>query len=192
MNRTLVGALLIGAALVGAAESRAESRPLPRIGVMTDVGVPDGATLSLVFRPVAPVRVSVGASHNLVGPGVRAGITIAPIPAFVSPTLSLSAGHFAERDANPVARMVTGDPTYSSPSLERFGYDFADAHVGLSFGRRRASFYIDGGVTRIVGNVHDLAAPSGADAMASISYTEDPTVTITTLSARIGLVVYIP
>jgi hypothetical protein len=189
---TLAAAALAGVMIAGAGESRAESRPLPRIGVMTDVGVPDGATLSLVFRPVAPLRVSVGASHNLVGPGVRAGITFAPVPWWISPTLSVSAGHFAERDANPVARMVTGDATYSSPALERFGYDYADAHVGLAFGRRRATFYIDGGVTRIVGKVRDLAADADGDAMASVSYTEDPAVTITTVSARVGVVVYLP
>jgi hypothetical protein len=187
-----LAALSAAVAAATTAGSALASPRLPRIGLMTDVGVPDGATLSLVYRPVAPLRVSLGASHNLVGPGVRAGITFAPVPWWISPTLSVSAGHFAERDANGVARMVTGDPTYSSPSLERFGYDYAEAHVGLALGRRHATFYVDGGVSRIAGNVHDLAAAASGDAMASVSYTEDPRVTVTTLSARVGLVVYIP
>jgi hypothetical protein len=195
-RRALVGAAVIGAGLLGASAAHASPR-MPAIGVMTDVGVPDGATVSLVYRPVAPLRVSVGASHNLVGPGVRAGITLAPVPFWVSPTWSLSVGHFAERDANPVARMVTGDATYSSPALEQFGYNYAEAHVGLAFGRRRASFYLDGGVARVVGNVRNLAALGAGsepdeDDLTSVSYTEDPSVTVTTLSARVGLVIYIP
>lgn len=175
--------------LLPTAGDAAASPGMARVGVMTDVGVPDGATMSLVYRPVAPVRVSVGASHNLVGPGVRAGITLVPVSAWVSPTLSLSAGHFAERDANPVARMVTGDPTYSSKSLEQFGYDYAEAHVGLAFGRRSATFYIDGGVSRVVGKIRNLGEDTE---MASVTYTEDPTFTLTTLSARVGFIVYIP
>lgn len=188
----LVRATVLGAVLAVGGAAHASPK-VPSVGVMTDVGVPDGATVSLVYRPVSPVRVSLGASHNLVGPGVRAGITLVPVRAWVSPTLSLSAGHFAERDANPVARMVTGDSTYSSPALERFGYDYADAHVGLAFGRRHATFYVDGGVSRVVGNVRNLAAiTEPTDDMASVSYTEDPAVTINTLSARVGLVIYIP
>ena len=165
-----------------------------RVGLMTDVGVPDGATLSLVVRPIAPLRVHVGASHNLVGPGVRAGLTLAPIPWWCSPTLSASAGYFPERDANGVARMISGDPTYSSPLLERFGYAYVEAHAGFAFGRRHATLYVEGGLARVVGNVRNLAelATGDADAMASVSYIEDPNVTVTTVSARIGLVIYIP
>jgi hypothetical protein len=189
----LVRATVMGALLASGAAAAHASPKVPSVGLMTDVGVPDGATLSLVYRPVSPVRVSLGASHNLVGPGVRAGVTFVPVAAWISPTLSLSAGHFAERDANAVARMVTGDDTYSSPALERFGYDYADAHVGLAFGRRHATFYIDGGVSRVVGNVRNLAAiTEPTDDMASVSYTQDPAVTINTLSARVGLVIYIP
>jgi hypothetical protein len=158
-------------------------------GVMTDVGVPDGATISVVYRPISPVRVSIGASHNYVGPGVRAGITLTPIPWWLSPTLSVSAGHFAERDANPLARMIIGDDSFSSEPLEQVGYDYADAHLGLAFGRRRATFYIDGGVSRIVGNVRNLGAEGE---MVSVTYTEDPTITLATLSARVGFIIYIP
>jgi hypothetical protein len=187
--RTAASLALILAASAGSAGASPE---LPRVGLMTDVGVPDGATLSLVYRPVAPLRVSLGASHNLVGPGVRAGLTFAPVPWWISPTLSVSAGHFAERDANAVARMVTGDASFSSPSLERFGYDYAEAHLGLAFGRRHATFYVDGGVSRVVGNVRNLAEVASGDAMSSVSYTEDPAMRVTTVSARIGLVVYLP
>jgi hypothetical protein len=42
----------------------------PRIGAMADVGVPDGATVSIVYRPI---RAHAGISHNLISLGERAG-----------------------------------------------------------------------------------------------------------------------
>src|SRR6185436_7926376 len=43
-----------------------------RFGVMADAGAPDGATASLVLRPIRMVRLHVGGSYNMISPGVRA------------------------------------------------------------------------------------------------------------------------
>ena len=74
------------------------------------------------------------------------------------------------------------------------GYDYADAHLGLELGRRRVTFYLHGGLTRVTGHVRNLdQTTGGADGSGdvSVSFTRDPSVTLTTLSARLGLVVYI-
>src|SRR5580704_8838962 len=46
----------------------------PRIGVALDVGVPDGATASLVYRPLRALRVEAGLSHNLISLGGRGSV----------------------------------------------------------------------------------------------------------------------
>src|ERR1043165_7845943 len=84
---------------------------LPRFGMMTDVGVPDGATASIVVRPLRPLRLNVGVAHNLVAPGVRGGITYIPFGTWFAPTLAVDYGHFAEGNANPAIQMISGDPT---------------------------------------------------------------------------------
>src|SRR5262245_58001278 len=128
MERALPG-LAIAAAIVGAATPASAG---PRIGLMADVGVPDGAVASFAICPITPVRMHIGLMHNLVSQGMRAGITYIPFASSaVSPTVSLAYGHYPEGDANPVMAYVLGDPSYSSPLLERLSYDFADAHIGV-------------------------------------------------------------
>lgn len=193
MTRIALAAAVLVLALV-APVARAAAEPLPRIGVMADVGLPDGGTAALVVRPLALVRLSAGVSHNLIGPGLRGAVTLVPLPTWITPTLSVSYGHYFERDATSTARSVSGDPMLSSPALEKVGYDYADAHLGLELGRRRVTFYLHGGLTRMTGHVRNLDQTTGAadgSGDVSVSFTRDPAVTLTTLSARLGLVVYI-
>ncbi|MEZ4365541.1 MAG: hypothetical protein R2939_04535 [Kofleriaceae bacterium] len=159
-----------------------------RVGAQLDVGVPDGATAALVVRPARPLRLHVGASHNLVSTGVRVGATWVPLSAWVSPTVSVSYGHLPEGDATPLARMIAGDPALSSSALERVGYDHASAHVGLEFGRARATFYLHAGVTRVTGSLRGLGTAFGDDAM--VTFEEDPRYQLWTVAARVGLIVY--
>lgn len=184
MRRAVAMLGAIGALAAG--EARAESK----VGVMIDAGVPDGGTAALVLRPVTRVRLSGGVSHNGVGPGVRAGATVAALTGWFTPTVSATYGRFFERDANPMARLVLGDPEMSEPALERFGYQYGDAHVGLEMGRERVTFYVHAGMTRVQTTLHEVDE-AGTEEEASVTFTEDPSVTVTTVSARIGLVVYL-
>jgi len=191
MRKTAMGALMVVLAATGVATADS----LPKVGVMADVGLPDGGTAALVFRPVSLVRLSGGVSHNGIGPGVRAGVTLIPLSSWITPTLSATYGHYFERDANPVARMLSGDGELSSPALEHVGYDYGDAHLGLELGRKRVTFYLHAGVTRVQTHARDLdaAAAAGADGSSdvTVTFTQDPSVTLTTLSARLGFVVYL-
>src|SRR3954465_15242351 len=72
------------------------------VGLMTDVGLPDGGTASLVVRPIRALRVEAGVAHDVVGPGVRGGVTWIPLSSWATPVLSVGYGRFFERDANPI------------------------------------------------------------------------------------------
>ena len=145
-----------------------------------------------MFRPVALIRLHAGASHNAVSYGARGGITLVPLRTWLSPTLSLDYGMFSEGNANPVVQMVTGDGSFSSSVLERFGYRYANAHVGLEFGRERATFYLHAGLSYVTGTLHGLSEATRDDGMSSttITFSEDPTFTTTTLSARVGVILF--
>jgi hypothetical protein len=165
------------------------------LGVMAGVGVPDGGTVGLAWRPVHALRLEASFADNYVSPGYRGGVTYIPARSWATPTLGIAYGHFAERDANPAVRMVTGDPTFDSAMLDRFGYDYATARVGLEFGRKPVSFYLHAGVTRITAQVHDLAAASNASAqqsgsMVSVSST-DASVVLWAPTVDLGFVVYL-
>jgi len=171
-----------GLALVA---SPAAADSVRTFGVMADVGVPDGATASLVVRPISAVRLSAGVGYNGISHSARVGVTLAPVPYWISPTLSVDYGRYPEGDANPLAQRISGDETFESQLLERVGYDFADAHVGFVLGRKRASFYIQGGMSRTSGTLHP------GDTMSSVTFTEDPRLVVWSVSAKLGLVVYI-
>lgn len=165
----------------------------PTFGVTTDVGVPDGAMASLVVRPLRFLRAHVGAGHNAISAGFRAGATLS-LPFWLSPTASISYGRYAEGDANPLARRISGDPSIDNAMLEKVGYQFADGYLGLQLGRRRVSFQLEAGYSRIEGKVRNLDAMTSGDdpdASTSVSINQDPNVVLWSLSARIGLTVYV-
>lgn len=166
---------------------------LPWFGAGLDVGVPDGATASLVIRPIRAIRAHAGLSHNGISLGERFGVTWSPLRSWVAPTLSVEYGHYADGNANPLVRAVMGDTTFSSAVLDRVGYDYANARVGIEFGRRWFTFYLHAGVSRVTGQVHNLTAEamSQSSGTTSVSFSKDPSVELWSVSARLGFVVYL-
>jgi hypothetical protein len=158
-----------------------------RFGVMADAGVPDGANASLVLRPIRMLRLHAGAGYNMISTGYRAGASFVPLGTWVAPTLNVDIGRYAEGDANPIARTVSGDPTFSSPMLDKVGYDYLNAHVGLELGRDWATFYVHAGMSRVSGQIRGLEEAAEGD----VTISEDPNVTMWAPSARIGLIVYV-
>jgi len=179
-----------------ATASPSSSSASPTLGVMAGIGVPDAATLSLAWRPIRALRVELGAAHDYVSPGVRGGLTYIPFGSWATPTLSVGYGHFLERDANPAVRAITGDATFDSPMLDHFGYDYAEAHVGLEMGRKHVTFYLHAGITRVTATIHDVASAAMQSTMSSsgsnVSITStDPNIRIWAPSLDLGLVVYL-
>lgn len=164
---------------------------VPTFGVTLDAGVPDGANTALVLRPVRPLRLSVGMGYNGITRGYRAGVTYVPFNTWFSPSLSIDVGAYPEGDANPLARMVSGDQTTDEPALKHVGYRYANAHVGFEMGKKWATFYIHAGYSHVTGRIHDLAAEMDGSQSSSTSVSlSDPDITVNTVSARLGLVVY--
>ena len=201
--RCLVGLLVLtGTAAAGpiattaSVSSAAHTSEGPTLGVMADVGLPDGATASVVVRPVRPLRLELGAAHDGVGPGVRAGVSWIPFGTWITPTLGISCGRFFESDANKRVRTLSGDTTFSSPLLDKVGYDFASARVGLELGRKHVTFFIHAGASVVTGTVHnvDMATQSGMSSGTTSTVTvstTDPHVRLFSVSATVGFIVYL-
>lgn len=170
-----------------------EDRARPRFGTMVDVGLPDGATVSIVYRPIRALRLAGGVSHNFVSLGQRVGASFVPFDGWVSPTLSVEYGRYAEGNANPLARMVSGDPTFSSSTLDRVGYQYANARLGLELGRKWFTFFLHAGASYVNGNVHNLSAATMSETSGntSVAFSADPTVHVWSVSARLGFVIYL-
>jgi hypothetical protein len=178
-------------------EKRVE-RSLPAIGLMVGAGVPDGATASLVYRPFSWLRTEAGGSYNLISKGVRGGVSL--IPFGMGPSVSLEAGHYFDGNANGLARNIAGGGFQDNAILQRIGYDFANAHLGLDFGMRRAVFFIHGGMSYIRASVHNVnteissgtaSGGMGSSGGTTVSFNQDPIVRVFTPSVKLGLVFYI-
>ncbi|HJX63044.1 MAG TPA: hypothetical protein VJ860_03735 [Polyangia bacterium] len=170
---------------------------LPCFGMMADVGVPDGLIGSLVVRPWTWLRLSGGGGSNGISKGWRTGITFLPFTA--GPSASFEYGHYQNGNANSLAKKVIGGSFDGSPLLERVGYDYLNAHLGLDFGSRRVVFFLHGGVTFLRGQIHNVdaairnATPQGVagSGTTEVVVPKDPTVKAVGSSVKLGLIVYI-
>lgn len=173
------------------------ARPLPCWGAMLDVGAPDGATASVVARPLRWLRLHAGAGTNSMSAGVRGGVTVVPFA--VGPSLTLEAGHYAEGNANQLTRRLGIGGSTDNPTLARVGYDYVNAHAGVELGLERVVFFLRGGFSYIGTRLHDVggalqgATPAGQDSsqQTTIIVKQDPSIRVITPSAKLGLVVYI-
>jgi hypothetical protein len=167
---------------------RAEHWPV--VGVMADVGLPDGAIGSLVVRPWQWFRVYAGGGSNSVSKGWRGGFSLLPFGA--GPSLSLEYGHYADGDANGLVRRMVSGEFKGSSLLDKVGYDYANAHIGLDFGGKNVIFYVHGGVSRVWAQLHglnDALGSSGSSTVVSVS--QEPKITVTGSSLKIGLIVFL-
>ncbi|HEY1549458.1 MAG TPA: hypothetical protein VGG28_16640 [Kofleriaceae bacterium] len=172
-----------------------ESSMSGKLGLIAGVGLPDGGTLGLAWRPVRPLRLEASFAHNYISPGYRAGATYIMLASWATPTLGIGYGHFYDRDANPAVRSITGDATFDSVMLDRVGYDYADARIGLELGRKHFTFFLHVGVTRLTAQIHDVAAASNTAAQQSGSMvtvtSTDPNVRLWAPTVDLGFVVYL-
>lgn len=165
---------------------------LPFGGLLLDAGVPDGLMLAGVVRPAWWVRLHAGVGSNSFSPGIRGGAALTPFGS--GPSLAVEAGHYFEGDANGLVQSFAATRSDASAMLQRIGYDFANAHLGLEFGQERVLFFVHGGVTYLRTIVHDvnsaLADDSATAESTTITVTKDPTVVAVAPSAKVGLIAY--
>lgn len=130
---------------------------LAPLGLLLDAGVPGGAGLSAVFRPNGHVRLHLGATHNGIRLGGRAGLTLLPLRGALTPSLSLEVGHALSGDVDKVARRMADRALPPTPSMERVGYSYASTHLGFEFGRpERYMFFLRGGLSLVQVDVPDV------------------------------------
>lgn len=126
-------------------------------GAQLDAGVPHGVGGSLVLRPVAPLRLQLGAVHNGLSAGARAGVAFVPFQSFIRPSLVVEAGMIPRGDGR-VLRALIGPVAIDPELLGAISYRFASARLGLELGSSRAfSVQLQGGVSYLDGSISSLS-----------------------------------
>ena len=175
---TVVHALIISLVLLGTAEVDAESESQPweappllnaegmltssaviepplsssdhhLFGVGVDVGVPDGAAVSLVINPISWLRFSLAGLTYGAAAGMRVSVALVPFHGTFRPTLSFDGGHYFPGDL----ASVFGIGGAAAGPLSRVQYDFGSAHLGFEVGSGRLSFIFRAGASYLDGTL---------------------------------------
>jgi hypothetical protein len=165
--------------------------PVPRIGVMADVGLPDGAGTSLVVRPRRWLRAHGGLSYNMISAGFKGGATLLPFG--WGPSVTLEAGHYFDGDAAGPLRKLIGQ-SVQRPLLEKMGFNFANAHVGFDYGNRRVTVYVHAGMSYIQAKIRNAETVSGSQLDVTGAGSGAPEIGVARAwfpSAKLGLIVYL-
>jgi hypothetical protein len=104
-----------------------------RLGMMLDVGAPDGLGVSALVRPLRWLRLNAGATTNSMGYGVRGGASLMPLELFLNPTLNVDLGHYFNADYGKLLERLHGGPSSAGTLIRNVGYDYASASLGLEF-----------------------------------------------------------
>jgi hypothetical protein len=158
-------------------------------GAMLDLGVPDGTTLSFVYRPIDIARLHAGLGYNGVSPGLRIGGEYLPLG--WGPSIGMAYGHYFEGDANGLAGMF-GDPgDKGSKLLEHVGYSYFALRAGMEFGGDRFTFFGRGGVTWLSTTIHELDAIIQPDeeSNTTVSIKKDPELSAFVPTLQFGMIV---
>lgn len=158
-----------------------EQRAL-QLGILFDTGIPDGLNLGVTYRPYYWLRAHGGMSHNLVGFGLRGGVSFILLNYQVSPSLVVEGGHFFRTTMTGILSGVIDDG-----DADEFSYSYGNLHLGLELSFKSFSFYLRGGYSII-----DAAIGLDDNRFSSnIRLEEDTQTTIYTPSAKFGLIFYV-
>jgi len=173
------------------ADAEGENRRPRQFGAMFDLGVPDGTTLSFVYRPIDLARVHGGLSYNGVSPGLRIGGEFLPLG--WGPSLGIAYGHYFEGDANGLAGMFGSIDEDTGKILENVGYDYFAIRAGMEFGGDRFTFFARGGVSWLRTTLHELDAIIEPDpeSNTTVEVKEDPVLNAFTPTIQLGMIVQI-
>jgi hypothetical protein len=185
----LLGALAL--ALLAAQPAEAEKAPR-QVGLMADMGVPDGMIGAIAVRPNAHIAVHAGGGYNSLSPGLRAGVQVYALKGGVSPYVAMEAGHYFAGAANDMAQELAlkagmdGDVT-----LQELGYSFANGHLGLTLGGDSAAVYLQAGLSmvRTRAEVRETRGLEMAPT-ATVDVVTQSVFQLWTPSGRVGLIAY--
>jgi hypothetical protein len=149
----------------------------PMFGLNVDLGVPEGGTIGVLYRPVRPLRIWAGPAWNYLAFGLQGGVALVPWHWAVSPALSIEGGHYFGAD---VTRVFTDVPKDAKPLLKSVGYDYVAGHLGAEFGSQRGfSFSLR------LGFAYLRASAKGTNAGTDVSFS-DPKLRATLPSVKLG------
>lgn len=129
--------------------TREPGAPTPTwLGLLVDAGVPDGAGISVAYRPWSWLRLQGGGIYNTVNGGFRGGVTLLPFYSWFTPTLTVEAGHYSGGDASSVTRRFSNDPRLTNAF--NVAYNFENAHLGVEVGSPRwVAFFLRAGLSYV-------------------------------------------
>lgn len=156
-----------------------------RLGVMADVGVPDGAVASLAYLAHPLIMAHAGVGHNANGFGLRAGAQITAFESRVVPYLAIEGGHYFRSATPEWLKESAKDAGLDDKSLERLGYQFVNAHLGLRFGTN-VSFYAQAGLSFIHATANVIKPKPTI--VPPVDLYRETTVNVWALSGQAGLV----
>ncbi len=106
-------------------------------GLALDTGLPEGAALSVAFRPVPKIRFWAGPTWNYVAWGLQGGITAVLSRSFFTPLISAEGGRYFKTDVSFLANNSQGVPEELKPLLADMGSWYGAAHIGVEAGNPR-------------------------------------------------------
>lgn len=175
---------------VGASGSQ-DAQPNPwltlvhHVGVSLDVGVPDAIALSAVYQPVFWGQVHLGLTYNLLGTGLRTGVTLIPLDYGISPTLTFDVGHFFETDISDTIEDIADS---DGELFSDVAYTYINLHLGFITGGEHVQFFMRGGMSYL-----DLSFSGGESELDDDLFLRVPQgadVNIWTPSLKLGFLVY--
>lgn len=160
----------------------------PLLGLMLDAGFPGGLGASLLVRPLWFARFHAGLSHNLLGPGLRAGATLVPFHFPVVPTLTGEYGHAFQSDASGLVGRFARLDDAEKTILRKVGYDYLSAALGIEIGSQRSfAWFFRVGLARVWTRAHDVNAALQQTNPSLTSSDPKVRVTVPTLSSGVYL-----
>jgi len=147
--------------------------PYPRLGVALGLGVPQAATLDLLYRPLPWLRLSAGPTWDYVGWGLHGGAVLSPFRWAVSPTLGVEVGRLFETDLNEFVSADAG----LQPLLQRVEVQYVATTLGLEFGSQRGfAFALRFGLVWLEASTHGTGQLSDTG---GVNGQNEATVTVT-------------
>jgi hypothetical protein len=189
--RSFLPLVLIAAS--GVARAEAEPASPAALGIALDGGVPDGLAAGLAWRPVRFVRLEGGVTYNVLGFGLRAGVTAVPLDLALAPTLRAEYGHVFSADAGSLASRFATLSSLERSLLDGLAYDTLTLQLGVesSPARGRVVLFLRAGLTWFWAAVPDFAAKVQASNPGTRIEAQDPRLSGTAPSVGLGAVIFL-
>lgn len=163
---------------------------LSHIGLSLDVGIPDGATVSGLFRPADWVRLSAGLGYNFLSPGIRVGATFTPFHFLLTPSLTLEAGHYFVGDPGSKLDALVGSSGTAADNFRNVSYDFGNVHLGLEIGGKNFGGFLHVGMSYVNASVHDFQTLLQKNTNDPSLEAADPSLRFTVPSLKLGILYF--